>query len=178
VPVQASPVGPRQNGARGELRTIVADDRRRHAATGNQKVEFARDPHAGDRGVGNRRQALAGEVVDHHQDAQAPGGQAIRDEVERPALVWRLRHSQRRPRAGRTLAAAAAAHRQALLPVQPLQLLMGHDHALALEQDPEPPIAEAAPLAGERAQRARTASSPRRSGRRTVFGSTSSSLQT
>jgi hypothetical protein len=55
---------------------------------------------------------------------------------------------------------------------------MGHDHALALEQDPEPPIAEAAPLAGERAQRARTASSPRRSGRRTVFGSTSSSLQT
>jgi hypothetical protein len=76
----------------------------------------------------------------------------VRDEVERPALVWRLRHSEWRPRAGRTLAAAAAVHRQALLPVQPIELFVVHDHALAREQDPEPAVAEAAPPAGEHAQ--------------------------
>jgi hypothetical protein len=149
APVDAGAVGPRQDGARGELRTIVADDRRRRTTPGNEPVELARDAGPGDRRVGDRRQALAGEVVDHHQDAEAPGGQAIRDEVERPALIRRLRHSQRRPRAGRALAATPAAHRQALLAVPPIQLLAVHAHALALEQDPEPPVAEAPPLAGQ-----------------------------
>ena len=43
---------------------------------------------AGDRGIRNQRQALAGEVVDHGEDAEPPAiGERVRDEVERPALV-------------------------------------------------------------------------------------------
>jgi hypothetical protein len=38
-----------------------------------------RDPRARQRGVGGERQALAGEVVDHHQNAETPAiGEGIR----------------------------------------------------------------------------------------------------
>jgi hypothetical protein len=53
---------------------------------------------------------------------------------------------------GGALAAASAAHRQALLALQPVQLLVVHGHAHALEQDAEPPVTEATPLAGEGTQ--------------------------
>jgi hypothetical protein len=72
--------------------------------------------------------------------------------VERPALIKRQRKRCGSSRPGRAFAATPAAHRQSLLAVQPVQLLVVHDHAFALEQDPGPPVAEAAPLAGERAQ--------------------------
>ena len=117
---------------------------------GNEPIQLARDACPGDRRVGDRRQALAREVVDHDQDPEAPGGKAVRDEVERPALI-RLRQGQCGPRTGRALAATPAANHQFLLAVQPIQLLVVHAHALALEQDAEPPVAEAPALAGQAA---------------------------
>ena len=39
---------------------------------GDERIELARDPQARQRGVGDQRQALAGEVVDDRQDAEAP----------------------------------------------------------------------------------------------------------
>ena len=41
-----------------------------------------------DRSVGDQRQALAGAVVDHRQDAEPPAvGHLVGDEVQAPALV-------------------------------------------------------------------------------------------
>jgi hypothetical protein len=94
VPVEAGAVGPRQDSARGQLRTIIADDRRRRTMPGNEPIELARHAYPGDRRVGDRCQALASEVVDHDQDPEAPGGKAVRDEVERPALIRRPRQGQ------------------------------------------------------------------------------------
>jgi hypothetical protein len=88
------------------------------------KRHAAADAGPGDRRVGDRRQALAGEVVDHDPNPEAPSGEAVRDEVERPALIRRLRLGQWQPRPGRALAATPAAHRQSLLAVQPIQLLV------------------------------------------------------
>jgi hypothetical protein len=42
---------PFQHGARGQLGAVVADDHRRSAAPGDQRIEFAQDPPAADRGV-------------------------------------------------------------------------------------------------------------------------------
>src|SRR3546814_13694823 len=54
--------------------------------------------------------------------------------------------------AQRPLAAAPAAHRQALLAVQPEHLLVVRLQALACQQDAQPPVTEPAPLAGQLAQ--------------------------
>jgi hypothetical protein len=125
MPVEADTVGPRQHGPRGEFRAIVADDHRRHAVPCNQTVELACDPPAADRGVGDRRQAPTGEVVHDRQNPEPPSpGQHIGDEVERPALVGCLRQGDRCARAGCALAATAAANRQALLAIEPVQLLV------------------------------------------------------
>ena len=88
VPGDAGPVGPARIARAGELGAVVADDQLRHAAPGHERVELARHPPPDERGVGHQRQALAGEVVDHGQDAEAPAaGERVGDEVERPALV-------------------------------------------------------------------------------------------
>jgi hypothetical protein len=83
-----------------------------------------------------------------HPEAPAPG-QHVGHEVERPALVRRLRDCYRRPRAGRALSATPAAHRQTFLAVEPEQLLPVHGNAFPFEQDAEAPVAEAPPLPRE-----------------------------
>ena len=89
VPGDAGVLLPAQDGVRGQLGAVVADDHaaaRRAART--MAVELARDPAAGERGVDDQRQALPGEVVDDHQHAEAAAvGQHVGDEVEAPALV-------------------------------------------------------------------------------------------
>src|SRR3546814_14173379 len=54
--------------------------------------------------------------------------------------------------AQRPLAAAPAAHRQALLAVEPEHLLVVRLQALACQQDAQPPVTEPAPLAGQPAR--------------------------
>src|SRR5690606_26292593 len=66
--------------------------------------------------------------------------------VERPALVRSLWHRHRCPCPKGSLAATATANLQALLPVEPSQLLVVQADALPVEQDVQAPIAEAPAL--------------------------------
>jgi hypothetical protein len=78
----------------------------------NKPAEFAGDPNARDRSVGDERQALAAAVVDHNQDAHAAAvDELVGYEVERPTFVGRL--WGRGPQS--PLASAAPAHHQAFL---------------------------------------------------------------
>ena len=127
VPSNAAFLLPAQDGVRSQLGAVVADDHQRLSAGRNDRVELARHPPAGDRRVDNQRQALAGEVVDNDKHPEAtPVGQHVGDEVEAPALVDSLRQGHRCARAEGPFAAAAAANRQPLFPVDPKQLLVVH----------------------------------------------------
>ena len=83
-------------------------------------VELARDPQAGERVVDDQRQALPAEVVDHGQDAEAPAVTSV-SATKSSDQRWfaPLRDRHRRPGSQSPLAAAALAHRQPLLAVEP-----------------------------------------------------------
>jgi len=133
--------------ATGHLGPVVADDGGWLAPPGDQDVQLAGHATAADRGVHHQGQRLAGEVVDDAQDPEAPApAQGVSYEVQAPALVRSIRQRHRRPRAGGALAATAPAHRQALLAVEPEELLLVHADAFTLKQDAQPPVAEAATL--------------------------------
>ena len=102
----------------------------RTTAQGDDGIQLAHHSQTRQRGVGDQRQAFAGEVVDHRQDAEpASIGEGIRQKVQAPALVRPLRDYHRRPRAQGPFAPAAPAHLQPLLAIQPTQLLVVHRHA-------------------------------------------------
>jgi len=83
VPTETAFLLPPQDGVRGEFAAVVADDEQRLLALCNDGIELAYHPGAGDRGINDQRQALAGEVVDHHEHAEATAiGQHAGDEVE------------------------------------------------------------------------------------------------
>ena len=110
---------------RGELGAVVADDHARTTPAFGDPVELAHDPRAGERGVDDQAETLAGEVVDEGQHPEAPAaGERVHHEVQRPALVRTLRHRHRRPRAECPFAAATLAHGQAAPRVEPEQLLV------------------------------------------------------
>src|SRR6476620_9655545 len=105
------------------------------------------------RGAGHERQALTSEVIDDHQHPEAAAvREQVGDEVEAPALVEPLRQGHWRPRAQRSLAPAATTHGQALLAVEPEELLVVDLLPLSPQQDQESPIAEPPPQARQIAQ--------------------------
>ena len=54
----------------------------------DERHELARNPFARDRGVGDRRQTFARDVIDDVEDTEPPAkGELIVDEVERPARI-------------------------------------------------------------------------------------------
>ena len=162
VPGNAALLLPGEDRMRGQLGAVVADDHQRQAAQLGDAVELTGDAMAGQRAIGDQRQALPAEVVDHHQNPQAPAvAQDVRGEVEAPALVRCLWHRQRRPGAERALAAAALPDRQPLLAVEPEQPLVVDHDAFAPQQDQQAAIAEATPLGRQLAQPA-AAARPRR----------------
>ena len=119
--------------------TIVSG---RRPAPANDIVEFPGHAPAGDRGVGDQRQAFSGAVVDHRQDAEAPTvGQLVGDKVQAPALVGCQRRRDRPPRPDRPLAPAAPAHRQPLLAIKPLDPLLVDRMAFAPQQHMQAAIA-------------------------------------
>jgi hypothetical protein len=68
----------------------------------------------------------------------------VGNEVERPALVWQLRHEHRGTRPQGPLAPAAAAHHELFFPIEPKQPFMVHLEALPPQQHMQAPVAEAA----------------------------------
>ena len=136
-------VGPAQNGVAGELGTVVTYHRPGLAALDEQPVELAGDPDARDRGISNQRQALAGAVIDDHQDAKPPTvDELIGREVNRPALIRELRNGHWRARPNGSLASASPVHHEPLLAIEPEQALMVHDEPLPSQQYVQPTIAE------------------------------------
>jgi hypothetical protein len=104
---------PREHGVGGELGSVVGDDQIGFAAPGDDGVELARDSPAGDRGVGDRRQAFLGDVVDQVEDAEAPPvRKLVVDEVDRPVGVRPRFDQDWRPHPRRPLAALALADAQ------------------------------------------------------------------
>src|SRR6185312_964865 len=124
VPFDVAFLLPGQDGVRGELGAVVADDYARAASRLDDAVELAHDPRGGERGVRHQAEALSGAVIDQGEDAEAPAAhQRVRDEVERPAQVPVLRDRHRRPGPESPLAAATLAHGQPLFLVEPVELL-------------------------------------------------------
>ncbi len=61
----------------------VRDDVRRFGPDCGERIELAHHPKAGQRGVGDQRQALSAGVVDHRDNSEAP---SIRDGIRRE--IW------------------------------------------------------------------------------------------
>jgi hypothetical protein len=140
-------------GVRGQLGPIVTHDRLGLAALIEEPVELASDPDAGDRGVGDKRQALARAIVDHDEDTQAAAiDELIGSEVERPAVIRPLRNRQGRACAQGPLAAGPPAHHEAFLAIDPKQPLVVHNEALPSQQHVQPAVAEAPAFMGKNSQ--------------------------
>jgi hypothetical protein len=72
VPFDTALLRPAQDRRAGQLGAVVGDTGGGFTAFGNYRIEFAPDPQPGQRGIGDQRQALAGEIVDDGEDAKAP----------------------------------------------------------------------------------------------------------
>ncbi len=150
MPLDVVVLGPFQDRLARELGPVVRDDADWLAVEAHHRIQLARDPGAGDAGIGDQAEVLAAAVVVDGQDAEpARGPERVRHEVHGPSLVRAQSLRHRRPAATSALAASSAAHRQALFPIQAVKLLVVHHHALAFQQDAEAPVAEPAPLLGE-----------------------------
>ena len=121
VPGDLVVLRPGQHGVAGELGAVVRDDHARLAAPIDQRRQFARHPPSRDRGVGDRRQALARHVVNDVQDAEAPAaGELIVDEVERPARVGAGFDKDRRARPHGASPRPPPGRREAFLAIEPV----------------------------------------------------------
>ena len=79
---------PGEHGVRRELSAVIGDNHAGSTPSRHERRQLAHDPLAGDRRVGDRKQAFAGRVVDHVQDAEAPpAGELVVHEIEPPARV-------------------------------------------------------------------------------------------
>ena len=136
-----------------QLGAVVGHDHLRLAAALGQCREFASHPAARDRGVGNRRQALPGHVIDDVEDAKAAtAGELVVDEIERPTGVWLGRDEDRRAGSYRLAASSAFAHGQSLFAVEPVDAVDAGWLAFVPQQDVEAAITEATPLTGKLVQ--------------------------
>ena len=83
MPFDVALLLPCQDGIRGELGAVVADDHARTAPGLDDAIELAHDTRRGERGVGHQAEALPGKVIDQGEDAEAPAvHQRVHDEVE------------------------------------------------------------------------------------------------
>ena len=136
-----------------EVSSVVADDGSGLAALDQEAIEFARHPEAGDRCIGDHRQALACAVINHDQNAHAAAvDELIGDEVERPAVIRPLGHQHRRPCAQRPLSSDPTADHETLVAIDSEQALVVHQEALPSQQDVKAPVAEAPALMGQGTQ--------------------------
>ena len=92
-----------------------------------------------------------GEVIDDRQALQPPAMlEGIADEIHRPHLVRSLRDGEWPALDGDPAASAPPLHLQPFLAIQPMHALDVHLLALTAQQRVNAPIAEPAPLRGQR----------------------------
>src|SRR5215472_9526400 len=150
VPCDMALLGPAQDRRAGQLGAVVGDTGGRLAAFSNNRIEHAPDPQARQRGIGDQRQTLAGEIVDDGENAEVPAvTELVVQKIHRPARVWALWQGQRCPGAEGPLATAATANLKPFLGVDPTQLLVVQSEALAPQQDVQSAIAKAPPHRGD-----------------------------
>jgi hypothetical protein len=84
VPANLALLAPCQDRDAGQLGAVVADTQQRARTTVcDDRGQLASNPCAGQRRIGNQAEALAGEVIDHHENAEPPTiGQRVRGEVQ------------------------------------------------------------------------------------------------
>jgi len=110
---------PAEHGVRRELSSVVRDDHAGFAASLDQRRQLARHASAGNRDVGDRRQALPRHVVDDVQDAEAAtAGELVVDKIQRPAGVGRRLDQDRRPRSCGAPTRPTLADRKALFAIE------------------------------------------------------------
>jgi hypothetical protein len=145
------PIRPLQDRGAGELAAIVADDHSELATLLDDPVQLTSNPKAAERCIGDEAQAFSGAIIDDRQHSEpAAIGELIRHEVQRPAIIGSHRDQHRRSRANRSLAAAALAHRQLLLLIEPEELLVVYTVPFAFEQHVDASITEAAAFMRQR----------------------------
>ena len=129
-----------------QLGAVVGHDRPWPTAQATDTIQFASHARARERCVGDECQALARVVVN---DSEHPEEATVRDrageKIEAPARIGPIRHAHGPARAQRPFAAAAPAHLQLLLAIEPPQLLLVHHDALAIQHDVDPAVAEPPP---------------------------------
>ena len=119
----------------------MSSDYRWTAAANDDGIKLAGNTQAGQRRIGDQRQAFTREIVDDRQDAKPPAiGERIRQKIQAPALVWALRECHRGPRPDGSFAPRSPADLKPFFTVEAPELLMVHDDALAPEQDVKPAI--------------------------------------
>ena len=152
MPADAGSVRPLQDGVRRVLRAVIADDGvRPPSPLPDDVVQLPRHPQARDRRVRHEPKALARAVINDRQDAEPTTvADLVGDEVQAPALIGRHRALNRPARAHGPLAAAAAAHGQLLLAIDPLDPLAVYGVAFSPQQDVQPSVAEASPFLRQR----------------------------
>lgn len=147
VPLDPILACPFQDRPTGKFGPIVTDNAGRLAVETRQRVEFTRHAGPGYAGIGNQTQVLAAAIIIDGQNPEfARRVERVRHEVRRPPRARSHRHVHRCAAAPRPFAAAPAAHRQAFFPVQPVELLVAHDHPLTFEHDADLPVAKATAL--------------------------------
>ena len=121
-------------------------------------IELTRDTRARQRRVRDQRQALAREVVDDGEHAEAaPIAKASDTKSSDQRWFGPPRHRHRRPRSERPLAPATLANHELLLAVDAVELLVVHERALAPQQQVQTPVAEPAACRRQRPSSAREA---------------------
>ena len=107
VPVDAGFLRSEQDRHAGQPGAL-SGRKQRPLCSAMKRIELASYLKPGERGIGDQRQAFAGEVVEDGEDAKPPAvAQLITKEIQRRALPRSLRQRQRRPGAQRSLVAAA-----------------------------------------------------------------------
>jgi hypothetical protein len=153
MPLDPDICGPGDDGVRSELGAVVGDNHDGLAAPDDDRLEFADNASPRDRGVRDRGQALARDIVDNVQHPNSPAaGQLVMDKVEAPALVRQSNHRRSRARADSPLAPFATTNRQPLFAVEALCPFPVSHQPLLSEQNMEAPITEPAPFGGKLTQ--------------------------
>lgn len=144
---------PSEDSHRCQFGAVVGDDCVWPAVPGDYGIQFAHDTGAGERRVGDERQALPCVVGDHGQDAEAPPiGELVVDKICRPVRVWFRLDRDRRPCALSRASGATLTHRQPYLLIEPIDAIDARSLAFAPEEDEQPSVIEVPALVGGIAQ--------------------------
>ena len=125
---------PEVDGFAGELGAVVGGDGLWQATGAGESLKQTDDGSATDGSIGMECKALAGEVIDQSEAAEASAiSKLVMNEIHAPALIGGGGLRQRDTGDGRQLAAEFATQGEAFLTVKTLGAFVVDDHTLGLE---------------------------------------------